>query len=194
MEAAPQSRNHSQEELTSHRWPPVLHIPLTKQESFDKTNVNIPEVLREVVRVVQEDPKKEHVPIELHFDESLPAVYLDKTQIQQVFINLIVNAIEALGGREVAPLVKVRVTTDRHGILVQVIDNGPGVYDPERIFDAFVTTKVKGMGIGLAVSRTIVEAHGGRLWAENCSAGGASFNVALPLGHPSFLKAPVEDK
>jgi hypothetical protein len=173
----------------------MQHIrALFKQESFDKTNVNIPEVLREVVRVVQEDPKKEHVPIELHFDESLPAVYLDKTQIQQVFINLIVNAIEALGGREVAPLVKVRVTTDRHGILVQVIDNGPGVYDPERIFDAFVTTKVKGMGIGLAVSRTIVEAHGGRLWAENCSAGGASFNVALPLGHPSFLKAPVEDK
>jgi signal transduction histidine kinase len=59
--------------------------------------------------------------------------------------------------------------------------NGPGVNDPEKILDAFVTTKEKGMGIGLAVSRSIVEAHGGRLWAENAIDGGARFNVALPL-------------
>lgn len=64
-----------------------------------------------------------------------------------------------------------------------MIDNGPGVDDPDRIFDAFMTTKENGMGIGLAVSRTIVEAHGGRLWAENNKTGGASFNVALPLFH-----------
>jgi signal transduction histidine kinase len=64
-----------------------------------------------------------------------------------------------------------------------VIDNGPGVDDPDRIFDAFMTTKERGMGVGLAVSRTIVEAHGGRLWAENNTAGGASFNVVLPSRH-----------
>jgi signal transduction histidine kinase len=68
-------------------------------------------------------------------------------------------------------------------MLVQVIDNGPGVEDPDRVFDAFITTKEKGMGIGLAVSRSIVETHGGRLWAENNKAGGAIFNVALPLSH-----------
>jgi C4-dicarboxylate-specific signal transduction histidine kinase len=164
----------------------MQHIrALFKQESLEKINVNIPEVLREVVRVVQEDPKKEHVPIEFYLDEPVPGVHADKTQIQQVFINLIVNAIEALEEQQVAPLIKLRVTTDQSEILVQVIDNGSGVDDPERIFDAFVTTKEKGMGIGLAVSRTIVEAHGGRLWAENGSAGGASFNVALPLFHPS---------
>jgi signal transduction histidine kinase len=66
-------------------------------------------------------------------------------------------------------------------MLIQVIDNGPGVDDPERIFDTFMTTKEKGMGMGLAVSRSIVEAHGGRLWAENDRNGGATFNVALPL-------------
>jgi signal transduction histidine kinase len=66
-------------------------------------------------------------------------------------------------------------------MVIQVIDNGPGVNDPEKIFDAFVTTKEKGMGISLAVSRSIVEAHGGRLWAENGPDGGARFNVALPL-------------
>jgi PAS domain S-box-containing protein len=164
----------------------MQHIrALFKQESFDKTDVNIPDILREVVRVVQEDPKKRDVPIECRFDESLPVVHVDQIQIQQVFINLIVNAIEALEGQKVAPLVVLRATTDSHGILVQVIDNGPGVDDPDRIFDAFVTTKENGMGIGLAVSRTIVEAHGGRLWAENNKTGGATFNVALPLTHAS---------
>jgi signal transduction histidine kinase len=74
-------------------------------------------------------------------------------------------------------------------MLVQVIDNGPGVHDPERIFDAFVTTKEKGMGMGLAVSRSIVEAHGGRLWAENNKTGGAIFNVALPLFHANLATA-----
>jgi signal transduction histidine kinase len=74
-------------------------------------------------------------------------------------------------------------------MLVQVIDNGPGVHDPEQIFDAFMTTKEKGMGIGLAVSRSIVEAHGGQLWAENNKAGGATFNVALPLSHASLTTA-----
>ena len=111
-------------------------------------------------------------------------MFIDQIQIQQVFINLLVNAIEALEGQEVPPLVAFRAaTTDSNGILIQVVDNGPGVDDPERIFDAFVTTKKTGMGIGLAVSRTIVEAHDGRLWAENNRTRGAAFNVALPLRH-----------
>ena len=168
----------------------MQHIrALFKQESFDKKDVNIPDILREVVRVVQEDPKKRDVPIECHFEESLPAVPVDQIQIQQVFINLIVNAIEALEGQQVAPLVVLRAVTDSNRMLIQVIDNGPGVDDPERIFDAFMTTKEKGMGIGLAVSRSIVEAHGGRLWAENNKTGGATFNVALPLSHASLTTA-----
>jgi C4-dicarboxylate-specific signal transduction histidine kinase len=126
------------------------------------------------------------VPVECHFEESLPAVPVDQIQVQQVFINLIVNAIEALEGQQVAPLVTLRAAvTDSDRMLIQVIDNGPGVDDSERIFDAFMTTKEKGMGIGLAVSRSIVEAHGGRLWADNNKAGGAIFNVTLPLSHTS---------
>ena len=79
-------------------------------------------------------------------------------------------------------MVKVRVTvTDQSEMLVQVIDRGPGVSDGENIFDAFVTTKESGMGIGLAVSRSIVEAHGGRIWAENNPDGGATFSIVLPL-------------
>ena len=162
----------------------MQHIrALFKQEPFDKKDVSIPDILREVVRIVQEDPKKRDVPIECRFEESLPAVHVDQIQIQQVFINLIVNAIEALERQQAAPLVLLRAVTDSNEMLVQVIDNGPGVDDPDRIFDAFMTTKEKGMGIGLAVSRSIVEAYGGRLWAENNKTGGATFKVALPLSH-----------
>ena len=172
----------------------MQHIrALFKQESFYKKDVNIPNILREVVRIVQEDPKKRDVPIECRCEEPLPAIYVDQIQIQQVFINLIVNAIEALEGQQVAPLVVLRAVTDPNEILIQVIDNGPGVDDPDRIFDAFMTTKEKGMGIGLAVSRSIVEAHGGRLWAENGKAGGATFNVALPLSHASPTTAQIQE-
>nr|WP_245632570.1 PAS domain-containing protein [Edaphobacter aggregans] len=173
----------------------MQHIrALFKQESFVKKDVNIPDIIREVVRVVQEDPKKRDVPIECHFDESLPAVPVDQIQVQQVFINLIVNAIEALEGQQMAPLVTLRAAvTDSDRMLIQVIDNGPGVHDPERIFDAFMTTKEKGMGIGLAVSRSIVDAHGGRLWAESNKAGGAIFNVTLPLSHTGPTMAQTKN-
>ena len=172
----------------------MQHIrALFKQESFDKKDANIPDIIREVVRIVQEDPKKRDVAIKCDFEVSLPAVPVDQIQIQQVFINLIVNAIEALDGRPVAPLIVLRAVTDSNGMLIQVIDNGPGVHDPDRIFDAFMTTKEKGMGIGLAVSRSIVEAHGGRLWAVTNKTGGATFNVALPLSHASPMTAQTQD-
>jgi hypothetical protein len=169
----------------------MQHIrALFKQESFVKKDVRIPDILNEVVRIVQEDPKKRAVPVECHLEESLPAVPVDQIQIQQVFINLIVNAIEALEGQQVPPLVTLRAAvTNSDRMLVQVIDNGPGIHDPEKIFDAFMTTKEKGMGIGLAVSRSIVEAHGGQLWAENNKTGGAIFNVTLPLCHAGFTTA-----
>jgi PAS domain S-box-containing protein len=172
----------------------MQHIrALFKQASFEKKDVNIPDIIREVVRVVQDDPKKREVPIECYFEESLPAVPGDRIQIQQVFINLIVNAIEALEGQQAAPLVVLRAATDSNGMLIQVIDNGPGVDDPERIFDTFMTTKEKGMGIGLAVSRSIVESHGGRLWVENSKTGGATFNVALPLSHASPAMTHIQE-
>lgn len=170
----------------------MQHIrALFKQEAFDKKDVNIVDILREVIRVVQEDPKKRDIPVDYQFEESLPMVPIDKIQIQQVFINVIVNAIEAQEGQQISPRVVLRASTESDAMLIQVVDNGPGVDDPERIFDAFMTTKQNGMGIGLAVSRTIVEAHGGRLWAENNIAGGATFSVALPLAHASATETQI---
>jgi C4-dicarboxylate-specific signal transduction histidine kinase len=155
---------------------------LFKQEPLDKKEASVSDMMSEAVRLVQEDPRKREIPIAWHFDDNLPKVSVDPIPIQEVFINLISNAIEAMESNRLPPLVRVcAAVTEQNEMLVQVIDNGPGVLDLKKIFDAFVTTKAKGMGIGLTVSRSIVEAHGGRLWAENDSDGGARFSVALPL-------------
>jgi PAS domain S-box-containing protein len=171
----------------------MQHIrALFKQEPFEKREANIPDIVREAVRLVHEGPNKREVLIDWHFDDHLPAVSVDLIQIQQVLCNLISNAIEAMEANRIPPLVKVRAAlTDQNEMLVQVIDNGPGVDDTEKIFDAFVSTKESGMGIGLAVSRSIIEAHDGRLWAENNRNGGATFSFALPLS--SVSENPGED-
>ena len=169
----------------------MQHIrALFKRESFEKTEANIPDMIREAVRLVHEDPKKRAVLIDWHFDGHLPTVSVDLIQIQQVLCNLISNAIEAMESSQIPPLVKVRAAlTDQNEMLVRVIDNGPGVEDTEKIFDPFVTTKESGMEIGLAVSRSVIEAHGGRIWAENNPDGGATFSIALPLS--SVSRNPV---
>lgn len=140
------------------------------------------EAASEAVRFLHGDPRKHDVPIDWQLDEHLPTVSVDLTQFQQVFINLLSNAMEAFEGSQISPHIIVRASaTNQNQILIQVIDNGPGVADQEKIFNAFVTTKTNGMGIGLAVSRSIVDAHGGRIWAENNPSGGATFNVVLPV-------------
>lgn len=171
----------------------MRHIrALFKQESFEKKEANIQDMIREAVRLVHEDPKKRAVLIDWNFDDNLPEVFVDLIQIQQVLSNLIVNAIEAMEGGRLHPLLKIRAAvTDQNEVLIQVIDNGSGIDNTETIFDAFVTTKEKGMGIGLAVSRSIVEAHDGRLWAENNPGGGATFSMALPLSSVRRTPVPV---
>lgn len=161
----------------------MQHIrALFKREIFDKKEAGIPEMIIEAMRMIQEAPHRQEIVIDYDFENSLPKVFVDPIQIQEVFINLISNAIEAMEGTSDRPHLRIcaSVLTSRE-VLVQVIDNGPGVDDFEKIFDAFVTTKEKGMGIGLAVSRSIVEAHQGHLWAENNSEGGARFNLRLPV-------------
>jgi PAS domain S-box-containing protein len=156
---------------------------LFKSEPYKKSDESVLDIIRESLRFVHEDPKKREVQIDWSIEGSLPPICVDRIQTQQVFINLISNAIEAT--EESANPAQIQLkgfATQEHEVIVQVIDNGTGLEDTEKIFDAFMTTKEKGMGIGLAVSRSIVEAHGGRLWAENNPDGsGATFNVALPV-------------
>lgn len=160
----------------------MQHIrALFRRETFDKKEASVPEMIGEAVRMIQEVPHRREVPIEYRFERDLPTVSADPIQIQEVFINLISNAIEAMEGTSKNPHLRIRASIlNTEEVLIQVIDNGPGLDDFEKIFDAFVTTKEKGMGIGLAVSRSIVEAHDGQLWAENNPGGGARFNLRLP--------------
>ena len=155
---------------------------LFKSEPYEKRDESVLDIIRESLRFVHEHPKKREVRIDWSIEDSLPPICVDRIQTQQVFINLISNAIEATDGSANTAKILLRAfVTQEHEVIVQVIDNGTGLKDTEKIFDAFMTTKEKGMGIGLAVSRSIVEAHGGRLWAENNPYGGATFNVALPV-------------
>jgi PAS domain S-box-containing protein len=161
----------------------MQHIrALFKSEPYEKSDESVLDILRESLRFVHENPNKREVRIDWSIEDSLPPICVDRIQTQQVFINLISNAIEATEGitNTARILLRAFVTQDDE-VIAQVIDNGTGLEDSEKIFDAFMTTKEKGMGIGLAVSRSIVEAHGGRLWAENNPDGGATFNVALPV-------------
>jgi PAS domain S-box-containing protein len=160
---------------------------LFKSEPYEKRDESVPNIIRESLRFIREDPNKRDVQIDWSIEGSLPPIYVDRIQTQQVFINLISNAIEAIDGSASAAKILLKAFVTREDeVIVQVIDNGTGLEDTEKIFDAFMTTKEKGMGIGLAVSRSIVEAHGGRLWAENNpDRGGATFNVALPVSSTS---------
>jgi C4-dicarboxylate-specific signal transduction histidine kinase len=162
----------------------MQHIrALFKNEPYEKRDESVPDIIRESLRFVHEDPNKREVRIDWSIEGSLPPICVDRIQIQQVFINLILNAIEATEGSANTTRILLRAfVTQEHEVIVQIIDNGTGLKDSEKIFDAFMTTKEKGMGIGLAVSRSIVEAHGGRIWAENNpDGGGTTFNVALPV-------------
>lgn len=152
------------------------------REPFDKKEAGVPEMIREAVRLVQEDLDRRKIPVECVFEADLPMIFVDPIQIQEVLINVIANAMEAVehGPREPQVVIKAQAVDDRE-IAISVIDNGPGVSDVETIFDAFVTTKETGMGIGLAVSRSIVEAHEGELRAENNPDFGATFTIRLPL-------------
>jgi two-component system sensor kinase FixL len=116
--------------------------------------------------------------------EDLPPVMIDKVQIQQVVTNLLRNSVDALGkGKGV---ITIRAARSPDGIEIEVCDTGPGLDASvaERLFQPFVTTKPGGLGIGLSICRTIVEAHDGKLWASDNPGGGTIFHVTLPLAPP----------
>ncbi len=148
----------------------------------DRLDIN--DTITEVVALVRSELSSSGVALQTQFEQGLPLMQGDRVQLQQVILNLIVNAIEAMssmseGVRELWISTEVQASD---GALVAVRDSGPGL-DPaslERLFDAFYTTKYSGMGMGLSICRSIIEAHGGRLWAEPNEPRGAIFRFTLP--------------
>jgi C4-dicarboxylate-specific signal transduction histidine kinase len=156
---------------------------LFKKQLAVKSPCSMVDLIQDAVRLVKEDPTRQSISIEYDYHESVLLVLVGRFQIQQIIMNLVGNAIGAMQGIHRTPLLRIciRNTTDRQ-VLTEFIDNGCGlpVQDID-IFDAFVTTKKNGMGIGLAISRSIVEAHDGQLWAENNPDFGA--NLVSYSGH-----------
>jgi signal transduction histidine kinase len=177
---------------------------LVQKTPPQKEWVGINEIIDEVIAMASSEVQRNHVSLRTALANDLPSVRGDRVQLQQVLLNLIVNAIEAM--REVAEgprrlLVRSEKATEVHSesgfssanyitgadvesthVLISVEDSGRGLdlKSLGRLFDAFYTTKPQGLGMGLAISRSIVEAHGGRLWAANTGEG-AVFQLALPI-------------
>lgn len=159
---------------------------LAKKAPPQKNWVNINEAVLEIVGLVRTEVERSRVLLRTQLSDDLPRVWADRTQLQQVVLNLIINAIEALSmlGDGPRDLLVASAKDEPAGVLLSVCDSGTGL-EPgkiESIFDAFYTTKPEGVGMGLAVSRSIIQAHGGRLWATPNEPRGAVFQFTLPTG------------
>jgi C4-dicarboxylate-specific signal transduction histidine kinase len=155
--------------------------------------LDINQAIREVIGLTQTETQRNGVRLQSRFADGLPLVSADRVQLQQVMINLIINAIEAMAGANDGPreLTVVSGIQDANDVVVEVQDTGPGL-DPEqfdRLFQSFYTTKPDGIGMGLAISRSIAEAHGGRLSAAPNNPRGAVFRFTLPIDE-NFAATP----
>ena len=156
---------------------------LIKKAPPRKDAVEINDAILEVIALTRTEAANNGVSVRTQFAEGLPRVQGDRVQLQQVLLNLIINAIEAMrdvGEEERELLISSRNEPD--GVSVEVRDSGPGFAPAalERVFEAFYTTKPGGLGMGLSICRSIIEAHNGRLWASANLPRGASFQFALP--------------
>ena len=158
---------------------------LLRRNELDARPLAVGEIVADVVGLTQADALTRRVKLNTDISSGLPRIRGDRVHLQQVLLNLIVNGMDALEGSRRKER-RIDVTARLNGarmVEVAVGDTGQGIPVDvlPRVFDPFYTTKPTGMGIGLSVSRTIVEAHGGRIWAENDPRGGAIFRFALPL-------------
>jgi C4-dicarboxylate-specific signal transduction histidine kinase len=134
-----------------------------------------------VVHLLGHEIDEKGVIVTLCLAPDLPPVEADHILIEQVLVNLLSNACEAVAGNPAGERrVSIVTRADADRVLVEVTDNGCGLSDPHRIFDAFYSTKAEGLGMGLAIVRSIVSSHDGRVWAEAVPAGGTTFHVSLP--------------
>ena len=155
---------------------------LLKRGEVQHAPLDIGNVVDDVLRLTRNDLMNRDVAVSAELAPDLPTVLGDRIQLQQVLLNLVINACEAMAGVPGTPLVHIRARcADGAGVEVSVSDRGGGIPpgDLERIFEPFVTTKEHGTGLGLSICRTIIAAHGGRLWAENDGAG-ATFRFTVP--------------
>jgi PAS domain S-box-containing protein len=161
----------------------VSRIRALFRQSVEKRSISaLTSVIEEVYDLISEEAARRHTRIAVDIEKDIPPVALDRIQIQQVLSNLIRNGIDAMDRIAGNKAIQLHVTRqDEETIKIAVTDSGSGVETPDKVFQPFFSTKEQGMGMGLAICRSIVEAHGGTLWAENNASQGATFAFLLPI-------------
>lgn len=166
---------------------------LLKEAPPKRERAEINGAIRDVLELTRGEVTKNGVSVRTRFAEPSPVVQADRVGLQQVILNLTINAVEAMGSmREGArELLICTEKAESNRVLVTVRDSGPGLdlKIVDHLFEAFYTTKVQGMGIGLAICRSIIEAHGGRMWAGANEPGGAVFQFTMPLDPDEIVPA-----
>jgi signal transduction histidine kinase len=154
---------------------------LYRRDTSDRERLDVNEIIREMIVLLHDKADRNSISIRTELDSGLPLITADRVQLQQVLMNLILNGIEAMKDANGELSITSKRTADAQ-LLVSVSDSGIGlpVGEVDRIFDAFFTTKVQGTGMGLSISRRIIESHGGRLWACVNTERGATFQFTLP--------------
>jgi hypothetical protein len=156
---------------------------LFKQAAIEKVDLDLNGVIGEVLHLLNGETARRRVIVETDLGQDLAPVAGDRVQLQQVVFNLILNGIEAMDSITDGPK-KLFICSKRPSadtVLVEVRDSGTGLKDPDKIFDAFFSTKENGMGMGLAICRSIIDAHHGRLWAASGVGSGTTFSFSLPV-------------
>ncbi|KAA1011309.1 GHKL domain-containing protein [Paraburkholderia panacisoli] len=155
---------------------------LFKHTAPEMVDLDINKLILQACTLMADDIQRNAISLETTLAEDVPKIRADAVQIQQVLVNLVRNAIEALAATTERPkLLLIGSRRDGESVVIDVEDRGTGFADFEKIFEPFFTTKQTGMGIGLAICRTIVEAHGGRIWAVRNEIRGVTFSFSLPI-------------
>jgi signal transduction histidine kinase len=159
---------------------------LVEKAPLRKDHFEINGAIHEVIELTHGEAVKNGILVRTELAEGLPPIEGDRVQLQQVILNLIINAIEAMSGVSEGAR-EVLISTGKaesDGVLIAVRDSGPGLAPTalDRLFNAFYTTKPTGLGLGLSICRSIIEAHGGRLWASANVPRGAIFQFTMPRG------------
>jgi signal transduction histidine kinase len=154
-----------------------------KSDARNRTSLDINDLINEAINMLHSDLQEHRISVQTNTNRQVRQVTGDRIQLRQVLLNLIQNAIDSLAGEDEPRILSVKSEVSDSDIMVAVADSGKGIasQDVDRIFNPLFTTKSDGMGMGLSICRSIIEAHGGRLWVAGNTPKGAVFQFVLPV-------------